>query len=468
MERPRVISPRRRTTASVLCIGLALVGVVLLGLWGAYRDVAQSATAVRRSAITRLNSHVERTVGRIETQLVEDGLGTDLSKLKEVRWLQRHISRTKYRQPGEIYNAVVDQSGAMILHSDPALEGEVLRHSKEDRAVESFGGAYVFETESPELTGGASAYDIRVPITYAGTPVGSYHAGLDRAWLDEQVASATASVRRRWIVVIGGILAVVVLAAASLGYITRRASRLQRQLVESRFQRAEELRQVMAGLAHEIRNPLNAVRLNLHTVERLLRGEVWLPEDEVSAMLQESTREIVRIADLMNDALGLARVADHPAGEIELGAEVQAACDLVRPAFEAERISLDVASTSTPLKTRIEGPRLRQVLLNLLNNAREAAGPGGAVRVEVAVSRHGGEVLVRDNGPGVAASDRQRVFDPFYSTKESGVGLGLAIARTLVESAGGQLVCDDITGGGAQFRVVLPAGRGSRLQETPA
>jgi signal transduction histidine kinase len=105
----------------------------------------------------------------------------------------------------------------------------------------------------------------------------------------------------------------------------------------------------------------------------------------------------------------------------------------------------------------MDGTRLRQVLLNLLNNAIEALGDGGLIEVGVRSVRGHVEITVADDGPGIAPQDRERVFVPFFSTKASGTGLGLALARKFVEEAGGTIVCEEgPLRGGCRFRVTLP------------
>ena len=103
--------------------------------------------------------------------------------------------------------------------------------------------------------------------------------------------------------------------------------------------------------------------------------------------------------------------------------------------------------------------RLRQILLNLLVNAREAAGRGGRIDVRLAPRRSSLELTVRDSGPGVPALLRERIFEPFFSTKATGAGIGLSIVRKFVRDAGGEIRCQDGPEGGAEFQVTLPVAK---------
>jgi signal transduction histidine kinase len=102
--------------------------------------------------------------------------------------------------------------------------------------------------------------------------------------------------------------------------------------------------------------------------------------------------------------------------------------------------------------------KLRQVLVNLVRNAAEAAGPGGRVAVAVAEREGAAEVAVEDSGPGVSPELRPRLFEPFFTTKPGGTGLGLAVSRAIARAHGGELAADAAAGGGARFALRLPRG----------
>jgi two-component system nitrogen regulation sensor histidine kinase NtrY len=118
-----------------------------------------------------------------------------------------------------------------------------------------------------------------------------------------------------------------------------------------------------------------------------------------------------------------------------------------------DRIAVAMRLPAKPIFVRIDRHRFRQIAINLLNNAREAAGPGGQIDVEVLRRRDRVEIVVADNGRGLPAAERQRIFDPFYSTKDLGAGLGLSLVKRFVEEAGGTVVCEDNQPSGACFRI---------------
>jgi signal transduction histidine kinase len=317
-------------------------------------------------------------------------------------------------------------------------------------------GSDLVRTRFVGLTEGRPTFDIRLPISYDGRVVGTYHSGLSVDWFERRVAAECEYTLFGWIVVVGGTALVVLLAVGSLCLITRQAAELQHRLDLADLQRATELSQFIAGLAHEVRNPLNAIRLNLHAIGRVHRGEAELPDSEVGIMIQESTREIGRVAAMIQEMLGYARSEPSRNETIDLQAEIRSTVDLVRQAMEDHHIALLTRMPSGPLWVRIDRSRLRQILLNLLNNSREAVGKGGKIEINVIRARGAVELAVVDNGPGVPAAQRCRIFEPFYSTKDVGIGLGLAMVRKFVDECDGDINYDSLDDTGSRFLIRLP------------
>jgi signal transduction histidine kinase len=133
--------------------------------------------------------------------------------------------------------------------------------------------------------------------------------------------------------------------------------------------------------------------------------------------------------------------------------------------MEDYHIAVVVHFAPEPLQAWIDRDRLRQILLNLLNNAREATGKGGRIEVDVSRIDDSLEMAVSDNGPGIPLEQRQRIFEPFYSTKEVGIGLGLTLVKRFVNESGGSIEYDDDHGGGSRFVVRLPAAGAPLKQE---
>jgi signal transduction histidine kinase len=209
-------------------------------------------------------------------------------------------------------------------------------------------------------------------------------------------------------------------------------------------------------VTHEIRNPLSAMGLNIEMLEEELAQENGSERTEVKNLLAAIHREVQRLEHLSEEYLRVARLPQPRMEAEDLASAVREIVEFATPEIENAgcNVTLHVA-TSLPLALFDEA-QLRQALLNLLRNAREAMPGGGPI--EVSVSAEGMSVVlnVDDQGIGVPEDIRARVFDPFFSTKGEGTGLGLAITRHIVEAHGGTVTCESRVGRGTRFRIALP------------
>jgi two-component system sensor histidine kinase HydH len=231
----------------------------------------------------------------------------------------------------------------------------------------------------------------------------------------------------------------------------------EKQALAHKAQMAEKLAAVgtlTAGLSHEIRNPLNAALLQLTVLERRIQrlaGDLHGPLLEPLVLVKD---EIRRLDHILEDFLQFARPREFIPRPVDLATVVSRVLDLL--GGEAERRAI---------RLEREEERLRQVLVNLMLNAVEATPAGGLVRVrcqpepaEPGRGERGGgvAVMIEDTGPGVPAAGRDRIFEPFYTTKASGSGLGLSIVHAIVSQHGGTISVESAPGGGARFLLRLP------------
>ncbi|CAN5326058.1 hypothetical protein BH23GEM2_BH23GEM2_20370 [soil metagenome] len=231
-------------------------------------------------------------------------------------------------------------------------------------------------------------------------------------------------------------------------------ARLRQQLREmTRRGSLAAVGEFAASLAHEVRNPLTAIRIDLQRTEEQLP-----PGSALLAPIGRALREVSRLDRTVSGALRVARGGSVERVPVELEATVIAASDAARPAFAAAGAQLE------PLLVESDGARvsgdaaaLQQVFLNLLLNAAQALDSDG--RAGVRMSAHDGvvEVEVWDDGRGMSPETRARAFDPFYSTKPDGTGLGLAVARQIVAAHGGEITIDSQPLAGTRIRVRLPS-----------
>jgi signal transduction histidine kinase len=237
---------------------------------------------------------------------------------------------------------------------------------------------------------------------------------------------------------------------------TSNLKRAQTTIIRS--ERLASVGKLAAGLAHEIGNPIAAI---IGFQDLLL--ETDLEQDERRDFLVRMKRETERINRVLRQLLDFARpaaanrAADHlqPANVSDAIEHVAA---LVRPHKAMRDLKLEVSVQPNIALLSIDGSELEQVLLNLMLNGADAAGPNGILRIEARPTESGARIEVIDNGKGVSPDVRGSLFEPFVTTKEvgSGTGLGLAVCRGLVEAAGGLIGFEDSEVGGSVFWLELP------------
>jgi two-component system sensor histidine kinase HydH len=236
-----------------------------------------------------------------------------------------------------------------------------------------------------------------------------------------------------------GLLAALVLVGLAAFLIRLELRRREQDRVRERERRLASLGEMSAVLAHEIRNPLASLKGNAQLLAASIEGE------KPKAKAQRVVDEAVRLEKLTQDLLAfvrtgeLARVSGEPAA-------------IVRDIVEADL-------SHAPKTWSLDAERMREVIMNLVDNGKAAGGPVG-----VRITEQGRRLVieVRDHGPGVPATDRDKIFEPFFTGKTQGTGLGLAITRRIVELHRGTITVDDAPGGGALFRIEIPDGTHSR------
>jgi signal transduction histidine kinase len=215
--------------------------------------------------------------------------------------------------------------------------------------------------------------------------------------------------------------------------------------------RIAALQTMSTGLAHEVRNPLNAAKLQLDVLERRMRKHGGLAHLlEPSALARH---EIARLGALLDDFLSFARPAELRLGDVDVVAIVRRVLDLERRFAENNGTTLELAPGAATAK--VDVAKLHQIIQNLVHNAVEAAGANGRVTIAVAIEAGQLHVRVADNGKGMTDEVRARMFEPFFSTKDGGTGMGMSIVHNFVAMHDG--VVDVATGpSGTTIDVAIP------------
>ena len=209
--------------------------------------------------------------------------------------------------------------------------------------------------------------------------------------------------------------------------------------------RLRAFREVARRVAHEMKNPLTPIRF---AVAQLTRNAIPAQTEALEVLTTESGR----LEQLAREFADFGRLPEGPAAEVDLRELVE---ELVRTSLPPEVKTVLTADPATP---RVMGhlDPLRRAFSNVLRNGAEAQGGAGELRVMISPWQDGAEVRIADRGPGIRASDRDRIFQPYVTTKQDGTGLGLALVRQTIEVHGGTVTVEENGGGGAVFVFRIP------------
>lgn len=239
-----------------------------------------------------------------------------------------------------------------------------------------------------------------------------------------------------------------------------RQKRMEEQIAH--LDKLAALGRFSSSIAHEIRNPLTGIAAGIQYLQRA--GKVAVTQRENIEFILEEVRRIDR---LIGDLMSVVRVSDLIYEETSLEALIRAGVSVMAELAKRKNVEVDVEIPANARPVVVDADRVTQVLINLIKNAIEASTAGGRVRIAASYAREAPDVIydgvgdfaiirVQDNGLGLTEEDRQRVFEPFFSKKAEGTGLGLYVTHSIIERHGGYIDVESEYGVGSTFSVYLP------------
>lgn len=231
----------------------------------------------------------------------------------------------------------------------------------------------------------------------------------------------------------------------------------ERQMKEIESEKIEAVKSLAAGVAHEIGNPLNSLNIHLQVVERKVKKQV---DPAVATDLLESLEiarnEIKRLDFIVEKFLNAVRPSRPNPQTIDLNDLIKDALNFIGPEVADRRIAVTLELGEELPLLHVDQDQMKQVFYNLIRNSCQAMGTSGELTIRTGHTDENVYITFADNGPGIPADQVSRVFEPYYTTKKTGSGLGLLIVHRIVHDHGGEVEFKSREGTGTEVTVFLP------------
>jgi signal transduction histidine kinase len=363
--------------------------------------------------------------------------------------VQRAISDIGLRE-GILYVSVQDATFKTMAHSDPSLLGV----KEEDPFLKDSLQTPLSRSRIYQLKKGEEVFEVSKAFSLDNIPSGLIRVGFSPKEIEPVLRQIKENVLLSLLFFL--ILGV---SAISLIWVNQNRHLVKLKEMEDRVQRAERLSSLghlAAGVAHEIRNPLNAIGIGLQRLKREFLPQDEAKKEEYVAFSELIFNEIRRVNGIIEQFLTLSRPFQLDPKPSSLQELIKNIVTLFQGEAASRGITLYAEIAPEPPLIDMDGERLTQAIINIMKNGIQAMDQGGTLRIQTRSLKNRVEVIIADSGAGIPADQMEKIFNYYYTTKKDGVGLGLPIAHRIIEAHGGQLKVESRAGRGTTMTISLP------------
>ena len=232
----------------------------------------------------------------------------------------------------------------------------------------------------------------------------------------------------------------------------------ENRTLEERLREAEHLSglgQLSRSMAHEIRNPLNFINLSVGHLGEKYRPEDTGKQEKFDNLISGIKQEVQRLNKLVNDYLDYSRPLKLNLQRVKVSELLDGVLALIWAKAEADGITI-IRGTPSEAELKVDSDLFKSCILNVITNAFHAMGRQGVLKINEAITGDEFLLSITDNGEGVSPENLERIFEPFFSTKQNGLGLGLPMTRRVMEEHGGRVEFRSVLGEGSEVKLILP------------
>lgn len=413
-------------------------------------DAFQRLKSIRRRMLRSIRATTEPETDRVR---------------KSGRQLVPMLAATAEEHEAFVYAMMVSRNGVIIGHSDTAQINQRLPDGIRRQLAVS-GGQDRATSELDAWFGDDRLLNYALPVTLDGARVATAHIGVSLpALLEYESEQRRAANSVLWLTALVCLLVLATGGVVGWGLIARAR---RRDEADARRDHLAEVGKLAGGLVHEIRNPLNAMRMQIAVMRGKLKRLHGEDVEAASNQLSCLESEVLRLQNLATNFLTYGRPPTDKLQEFNAVEVLHDVAEFLRSEFEQPgmHIDLEIDPGLEDATIVMDRGKLRQVLLNLAENARHAMSEGGTLTLSLARDSDGWlRFTVADTGCGIPRERLAHIFNAFFSTKDDGNGLGLSIVKRIVESTGGTISVESEVDRGTCFTIRFPTATRTKRPE---